>query len=115
MKRTDIIKSPDYWTTKIQIDLYNCAEQFMKKHGKNRAQLAEYMGVSRGYVTQVLNGDYDHRLSKFVELSIAFGYIPCVQFTPIENMLKFVGDGSQRASASMNGWYIMDNYNRLQA
>jgi len=68
--------------------LYECAGKFMKRKGLNKKQLAEHLGVSAGYVSQVLNGDYDHRLSKFVELSMDFGYIPKIQFVPIEVVVE---------------------------
>lgn len=87
MKRSEILLTPEYWITQIQIMLYNCAEKFMSKTHKNRTQLAQYLGVSKGYVSQILNGDYDHRLSKFVELSLAFGYIPQISFVPVEQMI----------------------------
>ncbi len=54
----------------------------------NRAQLAKHLGVSKGYVSQLLNGDYDHKLSKLAELSIAFGFVPKIEFQPIDEMLK---------------------------
>ena len=59
MNREEVLKSPDYWTAKTQIELYNQAEKFMKDTGRSRSQLADYLGVSKGYVTQLLNGDYD--------------------------------------------------------
>ena len=59
----------------------------MMKHHKNRKQLAEHLGVSKGYVTQLLNGDYDHRMSKFIELSLSFGYVPKIDFIPIEEYI----------------------------
>ena len=68
--------------------LYECAGKFMKRKGLNKKQLAEHLGVSAGYVSQVLNGDYDHRLSKFVELSMDFGYIPKIQFVPVEVVVE---------------------------
>lgn len=40
---------------------------------RHKSQLAEYLGVSKGYVSQLLNGDYDHCMSKFFELALAFG------------------------------------------
>lgn len=46
----------------------------------NKAQLAEHLGCSRGYVTQLLNGDFDHKISKLVELSLAIGMAPSVSF-----------------------------------
>lgn len=87
MERKDLILSPEYITTRIQLDLYNCAEQFMESTGKNRSQLAQHLGVSKGYVTQLLNGDYDHKLSKLVELSLAFGVVPQIRFVPAEDYL----------------------------
>lgn len=84
MTREELLKSPEYWVTGIQIDLYNCAERFMEQHKLNRTQLASHLGVSKGYVSQLLNGDYDHKLSKLVELSLAFGYVPDMKFMPVE-------------------------------
>ena len=88
MDRKQILRNPGYWITQIQVALYNCAFNFMKSKNMNRTQLAEHLGVSKGYVTQLLNGDYDHKLSKVVELSLAFGYVPQVHFIPIEKYQK---------------------------
>ena len=88
MTRQEIITTPEYWIAKAQMDLYNCAEDFMQTHGFNRALLAKHLGVSKGYVSQLLNGDFDHKLSKFVELAIAFGVIPQIEFRPIEDVLN---------------------------
>ena len=82
------MKSPEYWVTGIQIELYNCAERFMEQHKLNRKQLALHLGVSKGYVSQLLNGDYDHKLSKLVELSLAFGYVPNMKFMPIQEFMS---------------------------
>lgn len=87
MSRKEILSSPEYWMAKAQIDLYNRAEDFMAAKDMNRTQLAEYLGVSKGYVSQLLNGDYDHKLSKFFELAVAFGYIPKIEFQSIEDAL----------------------------
>lgn len=84
MKREDLLRNSGYLTAKIQLDLYKCAEDFMRKNNMNRTQLAEHLGVSKGYVSQLLNGDYDHKLSKLVELSLAFDMVPSVEFKPME-------------------------------
>lgn len=88
MTREEVLKSPSYWTAMIQIALYNCAEMFMAQSGKNRTQLAEHLGVTKGYVTQLLSGEYDHRLSKMVELALAFGYVPQVTFVSAEKVIE---------------------------
>ena len=84
MKMEEIIKSPEYWTTKLQMELFREIESFMKKNNMNRAQLAEYLGCTRGYVTQLLNGEFDDNLSKFVSLSLAIGKVPSLEFVDIE-------------------------------
>lgn len=87
MSRKDFLNSPDYWIAKAQIDLYNCAEEFMRSNGMNRSQLAKHLGVSKGYVSQLLNGDYDHKLSKFIELALAFGYVPEISFKAVDEVV----------------------------
>ena len=88
MSRKEILSSPEYWIAKAQIDLYNCAENFMEANNINRTQLAKHLGVSKGYVSQLLNGDYDHKLSKLIELAIAFGYVPKIDFQSIDDVLS---------------------------
>lgn len=88
MTRNELLQSPSYWIAKIQIALFACAKKFMNETHRNRTQLAEYLGVSKGYASQVLNGEYDHRLSKLVKLALAFGYVPKVEFVPIDEVIS---------------------------
>lgn len=83
MEREELIKSPEYWTTKIQLDLFNEMENFMKENNLNRTKLSQLLGVSKGYLSQVLSGEYDHRISKLVELSLAIGMVPKVEFCDV--------------------------------
>ncbi|NLE62945.1 MAG: helix-turn-helix transcriptional regulator [Bacteroidales bacterium] len=87
MNREELLKSPEYWISKIQIELFNELEQYMKKNNLNRTKLAEKLGVTKGYITQVLNGDFDHRLSKLVELSLAIGLVPNVKFEKVDDLI----------------------------
>ena len=84
MTREELIQSKEYWMAKLQIDLFNEVESYMKKNGLNRVQFAEKLGVSKGYISQILNGDADHRMSKFVELALSIGLIPTISFEDIE-------------------------------
>ena len=85
MKREELINSPEYWLAKVQIDLFNRVDKYMKENELNRTDLAKKLGVTKGYVSQILNGDADHRLSKIVELSLAIGLVPHLQFEKIED------------------------------
>ena len=82
MTNDELLETPEYWTTRIQLDLYSHLQDYMRVNGLNRTQLAQKLGVTKGYITQVLNGDFDHRLSKLVELSLAVGLIPQLEFVP---------------------------------
>ncbi len=42
----------------------------MQKENLTRTKLAEKLHVTKGYVTQVLNGNFDHKLSKLIELAL---------------------------------------------
>ena len=88
MTREDLLRDPIYWTNTLQIDLYNHILQFMKSHDMNKTQLAEFLGCSKSYVTQLLSGDYDHKVSKFVELSLAIGKVPVVTFKDLDDYIE---------------------------
>jgi predicted XRE-type DNA-binding protein len=88
MKRKELIKNKGYHITKIQNELFRQLHDFMTKNNMNRTQLAEHLGFSKGYVSQVLNGNFDFKLSKLVELSLAMGMIPEIKFTPIDEFAK---------------------------
>lgn len=87
MTRAELLEMPDYWIAHFQISLYDCAERFMKEKGMNRAQLAEYLGVTKGYVSQLLNGNFDHKISKLVDLALKFGYVPKLEFQKTQNFI----------------------------
>lgn len=78
----ELLTTTEYWTTRIQLDLYSHLQDYMKKNGLNKTQLAQELGVTKSYVTQILNGNYDHRISKLVELALAIGLIPKMEFVP---------------------------------
>lgn len=88
IKFEELQKEPEYWTTMIQLDLFSHVEKYMEDNNITRTELAQKLGVSKGYISQVLNGDYDHRLSKFVELTMAVDMIPQVTYIPKDKIFK---------------------------
>ena len=88
MDRKELLSSKEYWLSKIQIDLFNQVSSYLETNNINRSELAKRLGVTKGYISQVLNGDSDHRISKMVELSLAIGLIPDIRFRPLEEYLK---------------------------
>jgi len=122
MTHDELIATPEYWEAKIQIELFQKVELYLKDNKINRTELARRLGVSKGYVSQVLNGDYDHRISKFVELSLFVGYKPVVNFEPIQKDKSEICDANaidnaiSKANSALNdvgykGLFWKPNYN----
>ena len=107
MTREELLKSPSYWTAGLQMELYRQILAFMESHHMNKTQLAEYLGCTKGYVTQLLNGDFDHKLSKFVELSLAINKIPEISFSDVDEYIlsdekEYVAQTSNFAEANVS-------------
>lgn len=107
MTRKELLSTPAYWIAKLQLAIYRCAEQFMNKNNMNRTQFAEHLGVSKGYVSQILSGDYNYSLSKMVEMSLSMGYVPQIEFVPIAEVIQEdVYTTSQRVKANSEEKYV---------
>ncbi len=50
--------------------------------------LRKKLGVTKGYVSQILNGDFNHRLSTLVDLSLAMGKAPIIQFSDLDKIIE---------------------------
>ncbi len=44
MDRKDVLNSPEYWTSKTQIELYNQAQKFMEATGKRQGTPCRVFG-----------------------------------------------------------------------
>lgn len=83
----DLLRTDTYWITKIQNNLFNQIENYLSENKLTRTQFAKQLGVSKGYISQVLNGDFNHRLSKLVEISLAIGKAPILEFENLEEVV----------------------------
>lgn len=71
----------------IQNQLFSMLQQHLDENKITRTQFAEKLGVSKGYVSQIMNGGFNHRLSKLVELSLAAGKVPVISFKDINDVI----------------------------
>lgn len=88
MDRKQLLISKEYWLSKIQLDLFNQVFNYLENNNMNRSELAKKLGVTKGYISQVLNGDSDHRISKIVELSLAIGVVPDIRFKNLKEYIE---------------------------
>ncbi len=88
MERKELLQQESYWITKIQLDLYGQIDQYMKDNKLNKTKFAETLGVTKGYLSQVLNGDFDHKLSRLIKLAMAIGKVPVVEFKNLNEVIE---------------------------
>jgi transcriptional regulator with XRE-family HTH domain len=87
-KFEELIETSEYWLETIQNELYQHVFNYMEKEKINQTQLAKKLGVTKGYLSQVLNGHFNHRLEKLIELSLAIGIVPDMEFKTMQQYLK---------------------------
>lgn len=102
MTREELLSSPGYWTQEIQLRLFEEVNKYLATNHISRTAFAEQLGVSKGYISQILNGDFDHKLSKLVQISLACGLIPSISFIPKE---KYERSATRAYTAPKWGFY----------
>lgn len=84
----EAIKSPDYWHSVVQIDLYKKVIAYLENAQKSKGELAAEMGVSNSYISQILNGNFNFTLKKLFEICIHIGIVPVIKFVPIKDIIE---------------------------
>lgn len=112
MKREELIRSNEFWLIQIQNKVFNLINNYRKEKKVNQTQIAAHLGVTKGYVSQILNGDYDHKISKLVNLSLSFGKAPVLSFVDLEVYINEDKEGknslSNPQSNTVNYWISLD-------
>ncbi len=85
--RKELLSSKEYWLVKFQSALYEQVEKYLIENKISKTEFAKKLGVSKGYVSQILNGDFDHKISKLIELSLAIEKVPLLKFENVEKII----------------------------
>lgn len=80
LSKEELLKTPEYWFENIQNEIYRQVSDYIKNEGITQTQLAEKLGVTKGYISQIMNGNFNYTLKKLIELSLAINKIPIVEF-----------------------------------
>ncbi|WP_295653686.1 helix-turn-helix transcriptional regulator [uncultured Mucilaginibacter sp.] len=88
MTREKLLNHPAYWFEYAQNELFRQVEEYMKRENINKTQLAERLNVSKGYISQILNGNFNYTVKKLIEISLTIGLVPKIQYIPIENVIN---------------------------
>ncbi|OFX18080.1 MAG: hypothetical protein A2033_18790 [Bacteroidetes bacterium GWA2_31_9] len=80
LSKEELLKTPEYWFENIQNEIYRQVSDYIQNEGITQTQLAEKLGVTKGYISQIMNGNFNYTLKKLIELSLAINKIPVVEF-----------------------------------
>lgn len=85
MNRNSMLRRKSYWLKKMQVELYNEMLDFVKANELSQKDIAERLGVSKGYVSKLFNGKIDHKLSKVVDLAFLMDKVPIINYPQLKN------------------------------
>ena len=83
IKHEELVNRPEYWLETIQNEIYRQVAFYLKDSNMTQTQLAMQLGVTKGYISQVMKGEFNYTLKKLIELSLAIGKAPVVTFKPL--------------------------------
>jgi transcriptional regulator with XRE-family HTH domain len=86
--REELLKTEEYWFETLQNEIYRMVSSYIKNEGMNQTQLAEKLGVSKGYISQIMNGNFNYTLKKLIELSLAVDKAPAFDFMSLNEFIK---------------------------
>lgn len=89
MKREKLLRSKQYGISTMKYNLLNLIGDFQRKNNLRDCDLAEKLAVSKSYVSQILNGTFDHKISKVAELAHACNAVPLLYFVDVDDFVKF--------------------------
>lgn len=77
------LKNKGYLLKKLQYEIFDQLKEYMEANKLNQTKLAERLNVSKGYISQIMNADFDHKLSKLVDIAISIGKVPSIKFEDV--------------------------------
>ena len=90
---------PDYVAETMALHLAEQATRLLEKRNMSRSELADLMGVSRAYVTKILNAPPNLTLRSIATLALALGAKPSISLSTPASMKYSV---SQQEGSSAN-------------
>ena len=80
LTQDELLETPDYLLTKYQNEIFRVLHEYMENNRLSQKDVAKKLGVSNAYISQVLNGNFNFTLKKLIELGLAIGKVPKIEF-----------------------------------
>lgn len=85
ISKKNLLKHPNYLLSKYQIEIFRQLETYRQQNDLTQRDLAAKLNVSTSYVNQILKGKFNFTLKKLIELAIAIGKVPSIEFLTVED------------------------------
>jgi len=87
LNKEKLIKTKEYWMETIQNNLFRQLHAYMEVRHLSQNDLAVKLGVTKGYISQILNGNFNFTIGKLIELSLAIEMVPDIEFRSFNEYL----------------------------
>ncbi len=88
LKREELVTKPEYWLETIQNEIFRQVTAYLKDNNMTQNQLADQLGVTKGYVSQIMKGEFNYTLKNLIKLSLAVGKVPVINFMPLAEIIS---------------------------
>lgn len=110
--RAKILNQPSYWVEGINSFLYTAIIEYMEINDMNRTDLATYLGLSKGRISQILNdGEINFSIEKVVQIALKVDKFPIFEFKDKTAYLRNSNSEKRDKKTSIN--YEKDKFFEL--
>ena len=112
-RRERILDQPSYWVEAVNGYLYEALVKFMDENDMNQTQLAKYLDISPGRVSQILNGvNTNFTIENLFDTTIKLGMYPKVDF--VEKHAFLENERQQRECRDVFMAFELDTFTSVQ-
>lgn len=88
--RKRILNQPSYWVEFANGQLYDAILRYMESNEMKQTDLAEYLNVSPGRVSQILNtGDINYSIEKYFDIALKVNTVPIIKFESKHEYIEY--------------------------
>ena len=88
LSRENLLKTPEYWFEGEQNELYRQVLNYLEKENITKSELAKRLNVSKGRISQILDGEYNYSLKKLIDICLTIGLVQQIKYSTINEILK---------------------------
>lgn len=93
LTRKKLLKSNVFWLEYMRNQIFREVQNYLSTTRTSRKELADNLGYSRGYISQILNGNSNLSFEKLTELSVAIGKAPYLYLKDLEDVIHLDSEG----------------------